>query len=164
MNNLIVAQSRLQNGNLESDQITGRVYVASSLHTFDTPRYGTELARIRERFPHAEIVPARGLFGSHADWKRGWPGILATIDALVFFADDDGYVGLGVWTELCDAGAHGIPIWYLAPHGRLYGFGDSEDVQVSLQPWNSKQQFAMIAYTMSGTEALDLFTARKGGG
>lgn len=134
-------------------RITGRVYVASSLHTFDTPRYGTELARIREHFPHAEIVPARGLFGSNADWKRGWPALLPTIDALVFFADDDGYVGLGVWTELCDADERGIPICYLAPHGRLYEFGDSDAVQVSLRPWDWKQ-FAMMAYTVSGTEAL----------
>jgi hypothetical protein len=134
-------------------RITGRVYVASPLHTFDTPRYSTELARIRERFPHAEIVPARGLFRSNADWKRAWPAILATIDALVFFADDDGYVGYGVWTELCDADARGIPIWYLAPHNRLYEFGDSDDVQVSLRPWDWKQ-FAMIAYKMSAEEAL----------
>jgi hypothetical protein len=139
--------------------ITGRVYVASSLHTFDTPRYNTELARIREHFPHAEIVPARGLFGSNAHWKRRWPDILTTIDALVFFADDDGYVGLGVWTELCHADERGIPIWYQAPHGRLYEFGDSDAVEVSLRPWDSKQ-FAMIAYKLSAEEALAMV---KGG-
>lgn len=143
-------------------RITGRVYVASSLHTFDTPRYNTELARITEHVPHAEIMPARSLFTSHAEWRRGWPNILTTIDALVFFADDDGYVGYGVWTELCDANERGIPIWYLAPHGRLYEFGDSDDVQVSLQPSNSMRQFAMIAYTVSGTEALDLLKAKGG--
>lgn len=134
-------------------RITGRVYVASPLHTFDTPRYGRELARIRERFPHAEILPSRGLFTCNADWKRGWPDLLTTLDALVFFADEDGYVGLSVWTELGDADERGIPIWYLAPHGRLYEFGDSDAVEVSLRPWDWKQ-FAMIAYTVSGTEAL----------
>ena len=143
-------------------RITGRVYVASSLHTFDTPRYSTELARITEHFPNADLLPARGQFTSNADWKRGWSDILTTIDALVFFADDDGYVGYGVWAELTDADARGIPIWYLAPYGRLYEFGDSDAVEVCLRPWDWKQ-FAMIAYTVSGTEALDLLTARKGG-
>ncbi len=139
--------------------ITGQVYVASPLHTFSTARYNTELQRIRTHFPHADIMPARGLFTSNADRKRGWPGILTTIDALVFFADDDGYVGLGVWTELCHADERGIPIWYQAPHGRLYEFGDSDAVEVSLRPWDSKQ-FAMIAYKLSAEEALAMV---KGG-
>lgn len=140
-------------------QITGCVYVASSLSTFNTPRYDSELVRIRKHFPHAEIVPARGLFSSNAEWKLGWPDLLATIDAIVFFADDDGCVGYGVWTELSDADERGIPIWYQAPHGRLYQFGDSDDVEVHLRPWDWKQ-FAMIACKMSGEEALAMV---KGG-
>lgn len=144
----------------DPSRITGRLYVASPLSTFNTPRYDSELQHLRAHFHHADIVPARGLFTSNAEWKRGWPDILSTIDALVFFADDDGYVGYGVWTELSDAYERGIPIWYQAPHNRLYEFGDSDDVQVSLRPWGWKQ-FAMIAYTLSAEEAREQLQQRS---
>ena len=136
-----------------------RVYVASSLHTFNTPRYDVELNRIRTRFPDAAIIPARGRFHSNRAWRRGWPKLLASIDAVVFFADDDGFIGLGVWTELCDADERGIPISYLAPHGEFYDFNDSGDVQVALRPWDW-QRFAMIAYTVAIDEAIEQL--RKG--
>ncbi len=92
---------------------TSRVYVASSLSTYATPEYSTNLERITELFPDAEILAARDLFTSNADWLRKWPGIVLQIDALIFFEHADGYIGYGVWTEISDALAHGIPVYLL---------------------------------------------------
>ncbi len=89
---------------------TGRVYVASSLSTYATPEYSINIERISGLSPDAEILAARDLFTSNADWLRKWPGIVSQIDALIFFEDADGYIGYGVWTEINDALAHAIPV------------------------------------------------------
>jgi len=101
----------------------GRVYVASSLSTYTTPAYDRNIEHIAGLFPDAEILAPRDLFRSNADWLRKWPGIVSQIDALVFFEDADGWIGLGVWTETHDALAHGIPVSLLR---------DS-----SLRPWST---------------------------
>lgn len=101
----------------------GRVYVASSLSTYATPEYARNLDRIAELFPDAEILAPRDLFTSNSDWLRKWPGVVAQIDALIFFQDAQGYIGYGVWTEIHDAIDHGIPVSLLA---------DS-----SLHPWST---------------------------
>lgn len=137
--------------------ITRRVYVASSLSTYNTPEYERNLQRIAELLPKAEILAPRDLFTSHADWLEKWPGIVSQIDALVFFEDAGGYIGYGVWTELNDAVAHGIPIRRLAPNGKLYEISadDGEIETIAFRPWDLRQ-FAMIAYKMPASEALAL--------
>lgn len=132
---------------------TGRVYVASSLSTYDTPDYSTKLERITELFPNAEILAARGLFTSNADWRQKWPGIVSQIDALVFFDDADGYIGYGVWTEISDAIERGIPVYALGPGDRLYDF--ETEIEVTLRPWDWRQ-FALVCYVVSFTSADDL--------
>lgn len=96
-----------------------RVYVASPLTTYRTPRYGAKLAEINERFPDATLLPARDLFRSTADWRERWPELLPTLTGLVFFAEIDGTIGLGVWSELHDA-ADRMPVWYLDDAGRWF--------------------------------------------
>lgn len=102
---------------------TGRVYVASSRSTYATPEYNINIERISGLFPDAEILAARDLFTSNADWLSKWPGIVSQIDALVFFEDADGWIGYGVWKETHDALALAIPVSLLR---------DS-----SLHPWSA---------------------------
>ncbi|MDQ3642776.1 MAG: hypothetical protein M3450_15225 [Actinomycetota bacterium] len=93
-----------------------RVYVASPLTTYRTSRYEAKLAQVIEQFPDATLLPARDLFRSTADWRTRWPALLPTLTELVFFAETDGTIGLGVWSELHDA-ADCIPVWYLDDAG-----------------------------------------------
>lgn len=144
-------------------QTTGRVYVASSLSTFKTFRYDAQLARIRGHFPQAEILPARDLFHSNADWLRKWPELLPTLDVLIFFADTGRSIGYGVWTELTDAAARGIPSWYLASGNRLYDLGDSEHLRFHLRPWDWTR-YAVVTCPRPDADALDWRTAAAKGG
>jgi len=123
--------------------VTGNVYLASSLATYHTPRYARMCNRAHTCFPKATILPARDLFTSNESWRAGWPAVLASCAALAFFADDAGWIGYGVWTEMHDAARAGLPIWYLsrtgAPHPleRLTFTVDEDD-------W---RQYASVALT-----------------
>jgi len=50
-----------------------RIYIASPIATYQSPRYDQKLAQIARHFPGAEILQARHLFDSTADWRRRWP-------------------------------------------------------------------------------------------
>lgn len=145
----------------------GRVYLASSLHTYRTPEYSEHLDMLARLVPDAEILPARDLFQSNSDWLCRWPEILPTLDAVVYFEDRDGYIGYGVFTEISDALARGIPIYFLTPEGKLREIATDDDGEIiftalRLDDW---RQFAQVAYIVPGAEALDLLGATaKGGG
>ena len=47
----------------------------------------------------------------------GWPRILASIDALVVFADDAEMIGAGCLREIADAIAWRLPVSMLDEHG-----------------------------------------------
>jgi hypothetical protein len=96
---------------------TPRVYLASPIQTYDSPRYERMVAMVAARFPGAEILEARALYRSHQDWLDRWPVILPTLTALAFFSDDDGYIGAGVSREIDDASAQGIDVWALTDRG-----------------------------------------------
>lgn len=100
-----------------------RVYVASPITTYQTPRYDLKLTLIAQHFPRAEILQPRDLFHSTADWRRRWPRILPTLTDLVFFAETDRTIGLGVWSELQDA-AGCIPVWFLDDDDRWHSLDD----------------------------------------
>lgn len=165
MRNIVSTASIASPEPCDLSQVTGRIYVASSLSTYDTPRYARELERIRALFPHADILPARDQFTSNEQWRRGWPEILRTLQAVVFFADDDGYIGFGVWTELTAALDRDIPIRYLASNGHLHEISadDGEIETTAFRPWDLRQ-FAMIAYKVSAIEALGPLRSRTKGG
>jgi len=101
------------------ETITGPVYLASPLSTYRTPRYGAMVSRARAHFPDAEIVPARDAFRDRGDWLARWPGILPTLAAVVVFADENGWIGAGVWAEVHDARRHGVPVYVLDDAGGL---------------------------------------------
>jgi hypothetical protein len=99
-----------------------RVYVASPLSTYRTPRYDAMVARVRVLFPQAEILPAREVFRSNADWRARWACIMPTLAAVVVFPDTGGWIGAGVWKEVHDARNHGIPVYVLDDAGDVRGW------------------------------------------
>lgn len=92
---------------------TGIVYVASPLSTYETNRYDDLLGRLQQVMPKADLLPARACFSSKADWRRRWPSVLPTLDAVVFFDDEDGCIGAGTEKEIADAYRSGIPVLFL---------------------------------------------------
>lgn len=113
INNSIAPSRTRTRDTIDPTRITGRVYVASSLSTYDTPRYDRMIDAVRLHFPEADLLPARDQFTSNADWRRKWPRMLPTLAAVVFFDDGDGYLGLGVSTEIVHAHRSGLPVWFL---------------------------------------------------
>jgi hypothetical protein len=95
------------------------IYVASPVATYDTPRYDLMIAHAQRAFPDAKVLLARGLYRDRAHWLAIWPAHLAQLRALVYFADMDGSIGNGVFKEIADAQAQGIPVHYLSDDGVL---------------------------------------------
>jgi hypothetical protein len=93
------------------------VYLASSMSTYATARYDAMVEHTRRAFPDAELLSARDLYTSSAHWLSTWPDHLARLTALVFFAETDGSIGKGVYKEIEDALAAGIPVYYLYDSG-----------------------------------------------
>lgn len=112
-----------------ANSVMRRVYVASPITTYQTPRYDLKLALIAQHFPRAEILQPRDLFHSTADWRRRWSRILPTLTDLVFFAETDRTIGLGVWSELQDA-AGCILVWFLDDDDRWHAL-DGVSIQVT---------------------------------
>ncbi len=103
-----------------ANDVARRVYVASPITTYRTPRYDLKLVLIAQHFPRAEILQPRHLFQSTADWRRRWPRILPTLTDLVFFAETDRTIGLGVWSEPDQDAARCVPVWFLADDDRWH--------------------------------------------
>ncbi len=138
---------------------TPRVYVASPLTTYRTARYDAKLVQIGQRFPTATLLPARDLFRSTADWRERWPALLPTLAALVFFADIDGTIGLGVWSEVHDA-ADRIPVWYLDDAGRWFPV---ESIALTVTG-DSLSRFAVVkVIDQTSSDAPDPSVAATGG-
>ena len=93
------------------------IYFAAPLPIHGTPRYQQLLAKLRALRPGAELIEAATLFVSHADWRARWPIIRPTLHELVFITDIDLWIGCGVWREIADAEADGIPVWWLTDGG-----------------------------------------------
>ena len=137
---------------------TGRIYVASPIQTYGTPRYAAMVARLREVTPHAELLLARDIFISNSDWRARWPALLPTIDALVFFDDDDGCIGAGTERELADAWLAGIPVYFLppAPLGTLIPCDERGEVQFWPVLDKGPRQTQRVCYAVSLDDALAL--------
>ncbi len=137
----------------------GRVYVASPITTYQTARYDRKLDQISQHFPRAEILQSRDLFESTADWRRRRPQILPTLTDLVFFAETDRTIGLGVWSELQDA-AGCIPIWFLDDDDRWHSL---DDVTVDVT-WESLSRFATVSIANSSSIRFSAHHASSNGG
>ncbi len=99
------------------------LYLAAPLSTYNTPRYEWALLWLRTCAPPGvPIIHARDAFTSTADWRARWPAVLARLAGLVFIADEAGYIGAGVWREMGDALAHGLPVLYLDDRGDVHPY------------------------------------------
>lgn len=142
-----------------------RVYIASPISTYGTARYDAMVSRVRSHFPESDILPARDLFTSNADWRRKWPVILPTLDAVVFFDDDDGCIGAGTEQEITDAQSAGIPVSFLAPppFDRLVRCDDSRAVEFWPVPgWPRQTQ--RVCLSVPADEAIAMLTTAGTGG
>ncbi|MDP9366683.1 MAG: hypothetical protein M3Q03_00160 [Chloroflexota bacterium] len=113
---------------------TGKVYLAYPLTIHRTPRVSRLVRFARQRFPHAEVLPACDLYASNADWLHRWPAILSTLVAVCVVTDGRGWVGLGVWTEVLNAQAVGVPV-YLLTDETLSPWAAAEVTQLSPDSW-----------------------------
>src|SRR5262249_32006761 len=88
----------------------------------------------------------RDLFTSNRDWLDQWPLILPSLDALVFIADAQGWIGRGVHKEILDASSLTTPVMFLTPDGAVHPFDAIEFLDVALRGW---RQYARIHVPMS---------------
>src|SRR5690242_15626639 len=95
------------------------IYLAAPMGTYYTPRYEWALSQVRTHFPDHELISAREQYSSNADWCARWPAMCSTLSALVFIADPEGWIGLGVWCEIHYAKKMDLPVWYLCDQGLL---------------------------------------------
>lgn len=115
--------------------IAGRVYVASSLSTYGTPRYDTMIAEARALFPRADVLPACDLFADRTDWLRRWPGVLRSLATVVAFADAEGWIGYGVWSEVRDALRRGLPVYFLTDDGAAHPWATVTVAERNADDW-----------------------------
>jgi hypothetical protein len=121
------------------------IYIASPVGTYDTPRYDLMIAHAQRAFPDAKLLPARGLYRDRAHWLATWPAHLARLLALVFFTDRDGSIGYGVYKEITDAQARGVPIHYLSDGGALVlGARVALDLLDGGLPWRRYAQVRLV--------------------
>ena len=95
------------------------VYFAAPLTTFHTPRYTRLRATARKLRPDAEFIEGATRFRSHGHWLEAWPVVRKMITELIFVTDPSAWIGYGVWTEIADAEADGITVFWLTDKGTL---------------------------------------------
>jgi hypothetical protein len=147
-------------------RITGRVYIASPIATFCTPRYDMELQRVRDLLPDADLIPARGAFTNNRDWRARWPALLRTLEAVVFFDDDEGCIGAGTEQEITDAWRAGIPVFFLprSPVNRLLPCDEGGKVEFWPVVNGGMRQTLRVACALSATDVLSMMKGAQANG
>jgi len=87
--------------------------------TYRTGHEATGLASLAKALPGAEIVDPAARYTTSAGWRRAWPRLLRTLDALVVLCAPDDTVGTSVLHELVDAVYAGLPIAVLDDRSAL---------------------------------------------
>ena len=100
-----------------------RVYAARPMTCYGTDLDRRQFARVADAFPDAEVLDPASMFDTNEQWLAAWPEVLASLDLLVLWADEDGFVGAGVLKELVDAIAARVPVVALDHEGTLRTFG-----------------------------------------
>ena len=99
-----------------------RLYVARPLTAYGTDLDRRQLARVAEHFPEAEVLDPAAMFTSNAGWLAVWPEMVGTLDLIVLWADEDGFIGAGCLREVIDAMVASVPVVALDWKGRLRTF------------------------------------------
>ena len=100
-----------------------RLYCARPMVAYGTNRDARQLARVAEAFPDAEVLDPAVMFTTNEQWLAAWPEVLASLDLLVLWADEAGFIGTGVLREVVDAIAARVPVVALDHEGKLRTIG-----------------------------------------
>ncbi len=80
------------------------IYFTAPAAVRTTERYEQFFYHIAHHFSAAddhEIIEAREVCPTVHAWRKAWPALLERIDVLVFMLNDEGCLGNGTWTEVC---------------------------------------------------------------
>ena len=102
-----------------------KIYFTSSRQTFETRRYNYMLALAQVLWGEGdtnEIIVTRQRYRSKEAWQAAFPALLAGCDILVFFQDDKGFVGKGVFTEIQEALILNKDVFLLTDEGLAFAY------------------------------------------
>ncbi len=79
------------------------VYFTAPTAVRTTQRYERLFHHVSHHFSgdEYEIIEARKECPTATQWRKAWPAMLQRIDTLVFMLNDEGCLGHGTWTEVC---------------------------------------------------------------
>ena len=100
-----------------------RLYAARPMTCYSTDLDRRQLARVADAFPDAEVLDPASMFDTNEQWLAAWPEVLASLDLLVLWADEAGFIGAGVLKELTDAIAARVPVAALDREAKLRTIG-----------------------------------------
>lgn len=93
------------------------IYVAHPVTTYGTDHARDTLKRLGLLLSGAELIDPAARYADMAEWLEEWPRLVATIDALVLFAEPNGTVGAGCLRELAESWGWGLPVALLDDTG-----------------------------------------------
>lgn len=135
-------------------------YFTSSRQTFETRRYDEMLALMRtyEKGDVDNITFTKSFYRDGDDWKSRFPGAIRICDRLVFFRDENGWIGKGVYTEIQEALINGKPVYMMDNRGSLYNFHQLHIARRDENSWSQhirfevKEGFNHPAYALGAEE------------
>lgn len=80
------------------------IYFTAPAAVRTTERYEQFFYHVAHHFAAGddnEIIEAREVCPTVHAWRKAWPALLERIDVLVFMLNDEGCLGHGSWTEVC---------------------------------------------------------------
>ena len=98
------------------------VYAARPLTSYGAAHDARQLDALTRHFPGSEVLDLAAMFTSNAGWLAAWPELVRTLDLLVLWADEEGFVGAGCLREVTDAIVARVPVVALDPRGKLRTF------------------------------------------
>jgi hypothetical protein len=103
---------------------TERLYVASPLQLYGTPRLDEAVQTLRALYPEAVLLLPAQLFRGRQDWLQRGQAILRECTRLVVVTDDEGWIGRGVWSEVATVLQLARPVAWCPRPGLLVPWGE----------------------------------------
>lgn len=88
-------------------------YLATTIDLYHSDRYLKGRALARARWSKAAWIEPARMGWNLETWLSEWSNILPTLNLLVVIPREDGSIGRGVWREIIDCQARGLPIYFL---------------------------------------------------
>ena len=140
--------------------LEGRWYLASPMSTYRTERYDAMVDLVRAKLGPVTEPLTKDMFVSNLQWLAALPEILSQVVGVAFFADGDGFLGMGVVKEVDAAVALGLPVFFLPNTSSEPVSRDRVSlVTYSDRPWSSCAMPLVITEgDDAGQEDVDLLT------